>query len=194
MNKSVVWGGAVGVVVLVMLLAWMGLRQTADQSGPLPATSGEMRGAPEGMGSGAGVPPRIGAGEGISSPVGVQQPDVATAAKGFKPPRPGAPSLQGIQTELQALSAHGRQPSPMEVDAVLAKLEQNQGSSVVGGYDLKALRANLQAAERIRVLTDQMQVLAKDLTPENTQKLMDLMKDLQKIQGDIRLDITASKP
>ncbi len=193
MNKSVVWGGAAGVVVLVMLLAWMGLRQTTEQTGAVSATSGETRGAPGGMSAGSELP-RIGASGGVS-PTGDQaQPDLASAAKGFKPPQPGAPTLQAIQTELQALSAHGRQPSPMEVDAVLAKLEQNQGSSVVAGYDLKALRANMQAAERIRVVTDQMQGLAKDPTPENTQKLMDLMKELQKIQGEIRLDITASKP
>lgn len=190
MNKPVAWGTAAGVLVLAVLLAWLGLRHAGEQPGQLPATSGEMRTEP----GGSGVLPRIGAGVGMSSPGGVQQPDAAMSAKGFKPPQPGAPSLQTIQTELQALSAHGRQPSPMEVDAVLAKLEQNQGSSVVAGYDLKALRANMQAAERIRVLTDQMQALAKDPAPENTQKLIDLMKDLQKIQGDIRLDITASKP
>lgn len=189
MNKPVVWGSTIGVVVL--LIVWMGLTQTTEQPSKLPATSGETRvGSPEGV----NVLPPIGTNAGSSSSSAMRQPDTTMPASEFKPPQPGAPSLQSIQTELQTLSSNGRQPTPMEVDAVLAKLEQNQGSSVVAGYDLKALRANMQAAERIRVLADQMQVLAEDLTPENTQKLMDLMKEMYKVQGDIRLNITANKP
>jgi hypothetical protein len=65
------------------------------------------------------------------------------AGQGLPIGKPGAPSIEGIQQRLQALVANGRQPTAKEVDAVLADLQKNQGSNVVGGVNLQALRDNL---------------------------------------------------
>lgn len=184
-------GGPVSGGTVTAAVPGTGADAAGQRPDALPDRSG-ARTAP--MGAGAGVAPATGAG-GLAA----TRPDtVMDPAKGatspLAPGKAGAPSLDAIQAELQGLAAGGRQPTPMEVDRVLAKLQQNQGSSVVGGVDIQMLRNNLQAAERIRTLSEQMQPLAQNPSPENTQRLQALMTEIQQVQGTLRPDVLVKKP
>lgn len=108
--------------------------------------------------------------------------------------RPGAPSLQQIQAELQALTAGGRQPTPAEVERVLAKLQDNQGSAVVAGVNLEVLRHNLRVAEQMRVLALEVQRLSAQPTPENTARMQQLSAQLMQLQGQLQPDIRTAAP
>jgi len=102
--------------------------------------------------------------------------------------------MEAIQAELSNLTANGRQPTPAEVEQVLAKMQANQGTSVVNGVDLGVLRNNLRAADRMLTISNQVQTLAQNPTPENSQKLQNLMSELQRLQASMNANVLVKKP
>lgn len=119
------------------------------------------------------------------------RPDQIGAGRDLPVGRPDAPSLSSIQQELQALTAAGRQPTPAEVEQVLAKLQANQGSAVVAGINLETLRANLRIAEQMRMVAAEVQHLAAQPTPENTARMQQLSAQLLQLQGQLQADVRA---
>ena len=177
MNRSVLWGGAFGLLVLALAAVWWSGSTTVAETVPSSAAAVNAPAGtpmPSGPADGAaGLSPRAPAG--FASAPAQRVPGTATD--------PSRPKLEDIQTELQALSAGGRTPQPQELDAVFEKLERYNGSSQMGGVDLQLIRKNLQAAARIQQLSEQMKPLAADPTPENVQKLQALVAEMRQAQA-----------
>ncbi len=95
----------------------------------------------------------------------------------------GAPSLQMIQQRLHALVANGRQPTPREVDQVLADLQQNQGTNVVSGVDLRVMRDNLAHTHRIAEIAKEIQGIAANPTKDDEPRIAALVAEMQRRQG-----------
>lgn len=178
MNRPVIVGAGLGLLVLLLGGLWLwqqpGLapepQATAPRARPLAAAPAS-----------AGSPDWRSAG-----PMGALLP---------APPPPGAAPAQGasataggmaaIQQRLQRLAASGH-PDVHELDSVLADLQRNQGSAVVAGVDLQALRDNLARSQHIQDLAQQMQALAASPSPETTPKLQALMAEIQRTQSQMQ--------
>jgi hypothetical protein len=98
---------------------------------------------------------------------------------------------EAIRAKILSLTANGRQPTPAEMNAVLGELERVEGSSVISGVNVGALRNNLSKV-------DEMQRLGLEMKNESTKpnggdpkKLKELMERLQKLQTEMRTDIAA---
>lgn len=104
--------------------------------------------------------------------------------------RAGAPTLDDIQKRLQGLLASS-QPDVREVDAVLADLQRNQGSKVVAGVDLQAVRDNLARSERIRQVAVEMQLLAAKPGPDTPAQLQTRMAEIQRLQAGMTANVSA---
>lgn len=175
----------------------------APGSAALPAPGS----GPNGAVPGAAAPGAPGAGGTVSSlPPGRMPGDAESAAPwlapdGSRPPatgaapavragRDGAPTLEQIQQRLQGLLA-SPQPDVREVDAVLADLQKNQGSKVVAGVDLQAVRDNLARSERIRQVATEMQALAAKPGPEVSAQLQAHMAEIQRLQAGMNASVAA---
>lgn len=192
-----------------------GLQQSASSSSPSsssaqsPTAASPMPGAgPDGTVPGAAAPGAAGAGAaGSSLPPGrlpgqteaaapwmVPSDGARTPASGAAPAvragREGAPTLDQIQQRLQNLLA-SPQPDVREVDAVLADLQKNQGSKVVAGVDLQAVRDNLARSERIRQIAVEMQALAAKPGPEVPAQLQARMAEIQRLQAGMNASVAA---
>ena len=124
-------------------------------------------------------------------------PKTSTAsAQAFGVPigKSGAPSMEGIQQRLQALVASGRQPTAREVDAVLADLQKNQGSNVVAGVNLQALRDNLARTDRISQIALEIQAIANQPGKSDLVRLQTLSAEMQSIQAALLTQVIASNP
>ena len=119
-----------------------------------------------------------------------------TGAQAFGIPigQSGAPSMEGIQQRLQALVASGRQPTAREVDAVLADLQKNQGSNVVAGVNLQALRDNLARTDRISQIALEIQAIANQPGKSDLVRLQTLSAEMQSIQAALLTQVIASNP
>lgn len=112
------------------------------------------------------------------------------AAPAVRAGREGAPTLEQIQERLQGLLASPR-PDVREVDAVLADLQKNQGSKVVAGVDLQAVRDNLARSERIQQVALEMQALAAKPGPDVPAQLQARMAEIQRLQAGMNATISA---
>lgn len=98
---------------------------------------------------------------------------------------------EAIRAKILSLTANGRQPTPAEMNGVLAELERVEGSSIISGVNVGALRNNLSKV-------DEMQRLGMEMKNESTKpnggdpkKLKEIMERLQKLQTEMRTDIAA---
>lgn len=170
-----------------------GSSQTGFASGAAPGASAAPSGAsplnstatyPQGMPALPQVPaPLFGRG-GASEGGGARPPsstDMALSAIAIG--KNGAPSLNLIQQRLQALVADGRQPTPSEVDLVLADLQKNQGSNVVAGVDLQVMRDNLAHTNRIAKIAKEIQGIAANPAKGDELRIAALVAEMQRRQG-----------
>lgn len=201
MNRGIV----IGLAVALALLAGGAVLRLRSEAPAVPAAPSAMP-APAGVpatgsaaavsgvspGASAAATPAAGPSAGGRLPgeaalvpwLGPQ--GVASSAGGSPPPvtvgRAGAPTLDEIEKRLQGLMSSGR-PDIRQVDAVLADLQKNQGSAVVSGVDLQAMRDNLMRADRIRELAQEMQALAAKPGPEASAQLQARMAEIQRLQA-----------
>lgn len=195
MNRGILVGVAVAVAALALGTVMLMRSETAaDANRPVPmapavspptaTTTAPASGA--GMGAAAG---------GVTGSASANVPALPWNAPGSERPaamapatpsvsagRPGAPTLEEIQARLQALSS-SKQPSIREVDAVLADLQRNQGSAVVAGVNLQAVRDNLARTERIQQLALEMQTLAAAPTADTPAQLQSRVAEMQRLQA-----------
>lgn len=102
------------------------------------------------------------------------------------PARANAPSIAQIQSRLQAI-AGSKKPDIAELDKVLAELEKNQGSSVIAGVDIGALRDNLARADRMQRIALEVQALsALAPGPDTTASLQAKVNEIQQLQSGMR--------
>lgn len=101
---------------------------------------------------------------------------------------------EAIRTKILSLTANGRQPTPAEMNAVLAELEQVEGSSVISGVNVGALRNNLTKVDEMQRLGMEMKNESSKPNGGDPAKLKDIMSRLQKLQAEMRTDIAAPPP
>ena len=102
-----------------------------------------------------------------------------------------AKAYETLQAKLVTLSAGGNTPKAKDLDAILAELQQINGSSEVGGVNLGALRNNLARAEEIQRLGDQMQAISQAPGKQDLPKIQRLMAEIQQQQAGLVMDIRA---
>ncbi len=192
MNKSVILGAGLGVAVLLLGASVLMFQSGSyDEKPPLkpaavstrsPVLAGAgqdaaLAGAPE-----AGDARWHAAGDGA---VSMRTPGSGAVNTPVNMGRAGAPAIGDIQKRLQQIAASGH-PDLRELDGVLADLQRNQGSAVVGGVNLQVVRDNLARTERIQQLAQQMQVLAANPTAETPARLQALMTEMQRTQSQMQ--------
>lgn len=194
MNKSVILGAGLGVAVLLLGGSVLMFRSGSyDERLPLtPAAVSPRSPGLTGVGqdaalTGAGAPEAgdarwHAAGDGA---VPTRPPVSGAANTPVNMGRAGAPAIGDIQKRLQQIAASGH-PDLRELDGVLADLQRNQGSAVVGGVNLQVVRDNLARTERIQQLAQQMQVLAANPTAETPARLQALMTEMQRTQSQMQ--------
>ncbi len=101
---------------------------------------------------------------------------------------------EAIRTKILSLTANGRQPTPAEMNAVLAELERVEGSSVISGVNVGALRSNLSKVDEMQRLGMEMKNESSKPNGGDPAKLKDIMNRLQKLQAEMRTDIAAPAP
>jgi len=101
---------------------------------------------------------------------------------------------EAIRAKILALTANGRQPTPAEMNVVLSELERVEGSSVISGVNVGALRNNLVKVDEMQKLGEQMKNESSKPGGGDPQKIKDIMARLQKLQSEVRLDISAPNP
>ena len=121
------------------------------------------------------------AGLGAPSTLGANAQTVTAIAVG----KLGGTTMAEIQQRLQALVANGRQPSAMEVDAVLADLQKNQGNNSVAGVDLQSLRDTLGRTDRIQQIAKEMQAIASNPSKTDLARIQTLTAEMQRIQANM---------
>jgi hypothetical protein len=165
--------------------------------------AGATGSAGSGAGAGAATPPWLAATPATAntSPQGgTARPGTAGSAAGLAAGNAAGgnakdadktKALENLQQRLAALAAPGRNPSPREVDTLLAELQKQQGSNQVGGVDIGALRGNLARAEEIQRLAHELQAVAQQPGTPNTEKMQQLMSKIQQQQAGLRMDVLA---
>lgn len=101
-----------------------------------------------------------------------------------------AAARDALRSRLGALTAGGRRPSPAEMNQLLADLERTEGSHVIGGVNIGALRSNLVKVEEMQQLGVQMKAEAEKPGGADQEKVKAILARLQKLQSEMRLDLT----
>lgn len=203
MNRGVLVGAAIAVAALALGTVMLMRSETAaDATRPVPvapvvsAPAATMGAPAAGTGVGAAAGSVAGSASSIASTLpwntpGSERPAaIAPGTPSVSAGRPGAPTLEEIQARLQALSS-SKQPTVREVDAVLADLQKNQGSAVVAGVDLQAVRDNLARTERIQQLALEMQALAAAPTADTPAQLQSRVVEMQRLQAGMTTNVAA---
>jgi len=199
LNRGVLTGALLGIAALAVGAALL-MRQESSTA-PLPVTPPMASGVapapvlPFSPAAAGAVPPSgMAAAPAQGSPLDARAPWASSAPDVALPPvavgRAGAPSIDDIQRRLQMLAANPR-PSVRDIDAVLADLQKNQGSNVVAGVNLQAVRDNLARSERIQQLALEMQALAATPGPDTAAKLQERMTEMQRLQAGMTSDVAA---
>jgi hypothetical protein len=196
MSKAVWTGIATGAALVAALggyLWWQSMQDPLQGSavppsvGPAasvakPSVPPSVPGGP----LGAALPP--GPSSTADAPWATPSVPPSAAKLGMHPPavgKAGAPSIEDIQRRLQGLTANGRQPTALEVDAILADLQRNQGTNVVGGVNLQALRDNMARADRMQQIAQEVQTLAANPRKEDLPRLQALSAEMQRLQASV---------
>lgn len=102
--------------------------------------------------------------------------------------------LQAMQAELLRQTQQGREPDPKLVDATLAKAQEVEGSSVVSGINIPAVRQNLAKAQQLRELAQAMEKEANRPGGPDMTRLKAQLAQLQNLQSHLRRDVSVSEP
>jgi len=117
--------------------------------------------------------------------------EVPSGSPRIVPAMPKEKAYEALQGKMAAMTAGGRTPQAKDLDAILAELQQINGSTEVGGVNLSALRNNLARAEEIQRLGKQMQLIAEAPGKQDLPKLQSLMAEIQLQQAGLVIDVRA---
>lgn len=118
-------------------------------------------------------------------------PDLRSAAKA-NPQKQAA--REAIRQKIAELTANGRQPTPAEMNVVLAELERVEGASIISGINVGAVRNNLIKVDEMQRLGEQMKAESTKPGGGDVQKLNAMLARIQKLQSEMRLDIAVPPP
>lgn len=99
-----------------------------------------------------------------------------------------------LRARLHKLTADGRHPSIAELNDVLGDMERVEGSPVVAGVDIGALRQNLAAVDKLQKLSLELQTESQKPGGGDKQKIQDILAQLKQIQADMDLNIAVPTP
>lgn len=102
--------------------------------------------------------------------------------------------LQSLQADILRQTQQGRQPDAKQVDATLAKLQEIEGAPIVAGVNIPAVRSNLDKAQQLQQLAQEMEREAKKPGGPDMNKLKAQMAQLQQLQGQLRNDVSVNQP
>lgn len=192
---AILGGAVVGVIV------WFARPQPAMPSAPAVSQPSPVAAAPA-------VTAKPAAGATASAPQPELPPWAAGAGGGTPaaggglagaldrhPVDPGkAAGLARIRARMTQLTAQGRHPTPAEMNDVLGDLEKVEGSSVVAGVDIGALRQNLVRVDEMRKLGEELKVESQKPGGGDKQKVNRLLARLQQLQSQMNLNLTVASP
>lgn len=98
---------------------------------------------------------------------------------------------QAVRAKIASLTANGRHPTPAEMNVVLGDLERIEGSSIISGVNVGALRSNLVKVDEMQRLAEEMKVESQKPNGGDPEKSKQILARLQKLQGEMRMDIAA---
>ncbi len=180
-------GAAVAGGLIVGLVMWF-VRPVQDPAiPPSPSTAVAVPVESAAMTSVAAPPPW--AGSAATAPIVL--PDLRSSAKA-NPQKQAA--REAVRQKIAGLTANGRQPTPAEMNVVLAELERIEGSSVISGINVGAVRNNLMKVDEMQRLGEQMKAESTKPGGGDVQKLNALLARIQKLQSEMRLDIAVPPP
>ncbi len=102
--------------------------------------------------------------------------------------------LQALQADILRKTQQGQQPDAKQVDATLAKLQEIEGAPIVAGVNIPAVRSNLDKAQQMQQLAQDMEREAKKPGGPDMNRLRAQMAQLQQLQGQLRNDISVNQP
>ena len=180
-------GAAVAGGLVVGLIMWFArpVQDPAIPSSPAVAVAVPVENAA--ITSVAAPPPW--AGSAATAPIVL--PDLRSSAKA-NPQKQAA--REAVRQKIAGLTANGRQPTPAEMNVVLAELERIEGSSVISGINVGAVRNNLMKVDEMQRLGEQMKTESTKPGGGDVQKLNALLARIQKLQSEMRLDIAVPPP
>jgi hypothetical protein len=107
-------------------------------------------------------------------------------------PRLDAKEMERMQQEISALQSSGKPPDPKRVEEMLTTLRQTHGP-IAGGINLDIVINNLQVSQKMQTLALDMQAESNKPGGGSTAKMQGYMEQLNKLQSQMRTDITAGK-
>ncbi|MGA7296955.1 MAG: hypothetical protein WBW92_05555 [Rhodanobacteraceae bacterium] len=96
-----------------------------------------------------------------------------------------------IRARLHKLTANGRHATPAEMSQVLGDLERVEGSPVVAGVDIGALRKNLIAVDKLQNLSRELQAESQKPGGGDKQRIQQILVQLKQIQSEMNYNTTA---
>lgn len=102
--------------------------------------------------------------------------------------------LQAMQADLLRQIQEGKQPDTRQVDATLARLQELEGSPIVAGVNIPAVRHNLEKAHQLQQLAQEMEREAKKPGGPDMNRLNAQMAQLQRLQSQLRTDVSVNQP
>lgn len=176
MRKGVWIGGALGLLVLVVLgIAWS-VWQRADSGLTAPhATAGVQRPAKAPSTSPVAPLPDLAKAPGMTS--GQMQPDARASAAAVSSSERRA-RLSAVRAELSAIMAKGSQASPAQVQKLLDELEVLSQGSFDPRY-FQALRDMLEGSGKVQDLNRELQGLASSTDPKDVARRQAILVELR---------------
>jgi len=179
--------------------AWWMVHQSAVQLtpiAPLPPTASAPPAPvqpqpPSDSPKPAGPPPITppwangGAAAGGKSPAQVQQELQAAREKSER--------LHKVMQTYQQMVREGKQTDPKAVSHLLDQLQEAEGSSVINGIDLNALRNNLKVASQIKAVAQKIEAESKSAHPDK-QKIDEYLDELNQLKGQINRHYVVKSP
>lgn len=185
MNKQLfMWGLAIATSIL--LIGWIVVRLSLTQPsfetrGPSAVNNAPVQEPPV-----VATLPRVEHQAMPSLPALTAPPTVAPTQSAQAQAKIAA--LTNIQQRLFSATTGGKTLDPKELDKVLVDLTKAQGSDVVGGVNISALRETLSSAAKLQILAKQMEQEAKQAQPDS-EKIQALMAQIQAAQAGLKLPV-----
>lgn len=176
MRKGVWIGGALGLLVLVVLgIAWS-VWQKADSGLAAPHPPGGAQRPPMASSASPGTPLQDGVqASGVAS--GQMQPEARASAAAINA-SDRRKRLSAVRAELSAIMAKGSQASPGQVQKLLDELEVLSQGSFDPRY-FQALRGMLEGSGKVQNLNRELQGLASSTVPKDVARREAILVELR---------------
>lgn len=102
--------------------------------------------------------------------------------------------LRELQQAIAKSMQDKQQPDPQKVDALLLKIKEIKGSSIIGGVDIDELRGRLAKTQEMQALATQIQQEAAKGSNADAEKIKALSAQLQTLNTQLAARAIAKAP